>query len=375
MQQADNVNFDIGLTSDSPEIYDLWICSIPGFYSDSQAAVVKYFGSAKEAFFAKESEYDGWRKLGRAWVEKLLSSRNSTFIQEQIRKLEENHVRFIARSAPEYPSKLTHISEAPLGLFVRGRLPDPEVPGAAVVGARECSPYGRAMAGRIAERLVRSGVQVISGMARGIDGEGQRVAVRFENRSFAILGCGADVCYPMSNVDLYEDLVRRGGVISEFPCGTKPLKIHFPMRNRLISGLADFVVVVEARQRSGSLITAEYAIDQGKDVYAVPGRTDDPLSRGCNHLIADGAYLIEDENELIRILTERFSLVPEKSGRTAALAPSEKLVYSSLNFSAKSTDTLLRETGMAPGPLSEVLLQLEMRGLICEIGRNIYAKK
>lgn len=357
------------------EEYLLWLCSIDGFYSHSQGAVIDYFGSAEKAFHVDEKEYEPWKKLRLAWVPRLLASRTGAFIKEQQRKLSRNGIRFISRKSPCFPQKLRWVEDAPLGIFVRGALPDPLRPSVAVVGARSCSSYGYAIARQTGRSLAASGIQVISGMARGVDGTAQEEAVRFEKMSFAVTGCGADICYPASNRRLYDDLVEHGGIISEFPPGSAPLRIHFPMRNRIISGLADKLIVVEARDRSGSLITADCALSQGKDVYAVPGRTDDPLSRGCNHLIADGAYIVESTEELVRSLTEVFPIGPGFHEQQVILAPSEKLVYSNLDFSAKSTDVLLQQTGMAPGPLSEALLQLEMRGLVTEISRNAYARK
>ncbi|MBE5846339.1 MAG: DNA-protecting protein DprA [Lachnospiraceae bacterium] len=188
-----------------------------------------------------------------------------------------------------YPDCLKMLRNPPGQLYVRGRLPDPEKPAVAIVGARNCTFYGSDMAKWFAFELAKAGVQIISGMAMGVDGIAQRAALDAGGRSFALLGCGADICYPKSNRDLYERLLISGGVISEYPDGMQPISRLFPSRNRLIAGFSRAVIVVEAREKSGTLITADAALEQGKDVFVLPGRITDALSAGCNRLLAQGA--------------------------------------------------------------------------------------
>lgn len=189
----------------------------------------------------------------------------------------------------EYPERLTQIQRPPELLYGCGRLPTADRKAVAIVGARGCSGYGRRMAEWFGSRLAAEGVTIISGMAEGIDGISQRAALAAGGDSTAVLGCGVDICYPAANRDLYRQLAGSGCLISEYAPGSRPEAWHFPQRNRIISGLADLVLVLEAREKSGSLITAEYALEQGKDVFALPGRVGDPLSAGCNRLIREGA--------------------------------------------------------------------------------------
>ena len=191
----------------------------------------------------------------------------------------------------DYPYRLKNIGDPPLMLFYKGKLPEEERPSVAIVGARECSPYGEKTARMFARELSSSGVQIISGMARGIDGISQRGSISAGGNTFGVLGCGVDVIYPEDNKDLFMDILKDGGIISEFNPGTEPLKQYFPSRNRIISGLSDIVLVVEARKRSGTYITVTQALDQGREVFAVPGRITDALSDGCNNLIAAGAEI------------------------------------------------------------------------------------
>lgn len=204
----------------------------------------------------------------------------------------------VERGERDYPARLLEIPDPPERLYVLGKLPEEKVPSVAIIGARECSEYGNYVAARLGECMGRNGIQVVSGMARGIDGIGQTAALDAGGSSFAVLGSGVDVCYPARNRRLYERLRERGGVLSEYPSGTPALSRNFPPRNRIVSGLADAVVVVEAREKSGTLITVDMALEQGKEVYAVPGRVTDALSSGCNRLVKLGAAVLLDPEEL-----------------------------------------------------------------------------
>lgn len=213
------------------------------------------------------------------------------------RKIEWTHL-----TASDYPKRLLNIPDPPLMLFYKGRLPKENELSLAIVGARECSSYGEKVAGMFSKELSVEGVQIISGMARGIDGIAQRSAVDVSGSTFGVLGCGVDVVYPKENADIFETILDKGGLISEFEPGTQPLRRFFPSRNRVISGLSDAVLVVEARKRSGTYITVTQALEQGREVYAVPGRITDALSDGCNNLIASGAGIAVSPEDVLREL-------------------------------------------------------------------------
>lgn len=222
--------------------------------------------------------------------------------------LPDRGVRFCWLSDPAYPERLKDLPDPPFGLLYKGKLPGADAPALAVVGARQATEYGRRIAREAGRILSRRGVQVISGMAFGIDGESHRGALEAMEifpgsaGSFAVFGCGIEVCYPKEHEDLYAQLPVQGGLISELGLFEKPLPIHFPMRNRIIAGLSDGVMVVEARKKSGSFQTVEFALELGRDVLAVPGRLGDPLSTGCHLLIRDGAEIVTDLEEI----SERF---------------------------------------------------------------------
>ncbi|MBQ0058663.1 MAG: DNA-processing protein DprA [Lachnospiraceae bacterium] len=224
-------------------------------------------------------------------------------------------MREIHRDDEDYPEKLRRYKGMPETLYVEGKLPGNE-PTVAIIGARRCSAYGKRMANLFGSELAKAGITVISGMAAGIDGQAQRAALSEDGLSYGVLGSGVDICYPTSNRGLYTDLIKKGGILSEQPPGSPPLAQFFPARNRIISALADVVLVIEARKRSGSLITVEFALEQGKSVFAVPGRIGDLLSDGCNELIYDGAGIAVSPqtimDELRRIRPDWYNPVSEE---------------------------------------------------------------
>ena len=291
-------------------------------------------------------------------------------------KPEEKILRISSKSA-EYPETLNNYPKMPEILFVKGRLPDRKKPSIAIVGARACSTYGRIQAFRYAKVLSSAGVQIISGMAYGIDAEAHKGALEGGTATYAVLAGGVDICYPAGNKALYERILREGGgIISEQPPGMRARNYFFPARNRIISGLADMVLIVEAREKSGSLITAQWALDQGKTVYAIPGPVNEELSIGCHKLIYDGAGIAYSPEILLRELGMNYeNKVKSDSKNDLGLASDLKLVYSCLDLRPKSTDFLIQKTGLPPRQIGSLLLELKLSGLIREIGRHYYIKE
>lgn len=285
-------------------------------------------------------------------------------------------MRRIPKDSEEYPKRLKKLPGMPKELYVKGRLPRDDVPTAAIVGARMCSTYGKRQAFRYAKVLAEYGVQVISGMALGIDTQGHMGALEVQKPTYAVLGCGVDICYPASNQKLYRQILETGGgLLSEFPPGMPPKAGHFPARNRIISALADLVLIVEARERSGSLITAGFALDQGKAVYALPGQVDQSLSQGCNQLIFDGAGIAWCPE----ILLGEWGIFPEKKEnagekKNLGLARDLELVYSCLDLRPENLDHFIQKTGFSPGKTSDLLMQLQVLGLASEVGRQHYVR-
>jgi len=282
-------------------------------------------------------------------------------------------IRWCWYGDPDYPARLNHLPDSPLGLYYRGRLPEENIPAVAIVGARRCSPYGRAMAERFGKGLGERGIQIISGMALGVDGHAQQAALDAGGRSFGILGCGVDICYPPSHQKLYETLAEKGGLISELPPGTPPLAHHFPLRNRLIAAFSDLLLVLEAREKSGSLITVDQALEQGKDVLALPGRVGDELSAGCNQLIRQGAGLLSCCGDVYELLGLEEG-ASKRLRSPLSLTPPQQLLYRQMGAGPRHVEELMLACDLELGPLSLILLELENLGLIRQISSGSYIR-
>ena len=269
--------------------YAFWLVSVPWIGQGPVPKILNAFGSPKEAFLASDEEL--MKKTGSKQVSELIKFRKENNIFRKYDEFMSSGMKLSFIWDEDYPERLKYIPDPPYALFYYGRLPDNNKLSVAIIGARQCSPYGVKTAHELGAELGKNDVNVISGMAFGIDGISQKAAIEAGGYSYAVLGSGADICYPDSNSDLYEMLKENGGILSTYPPGTPAVSRYFPPRNRIVSGLADAIVVVEARIRSGTLITVDMALDQGKDIYAVPGRLDDELSAGCNGLIGHGAKI------------------------------------------------------------------------------------
>ena len=271
-----------------------------------------------------------------------------------------------------YPERMRPYPDMPAGIYTKGRLPFEGVPSAAIVGARACSVYGRVQAKRYARELAAAGVQIISGLATGVDAAAHEGALEGRGVTFAVLGCGVDICYPKENYPLMRRMLEHGGgILSEFEPGEEPAAWHFPQRNRIISALADLVLVVEARKRSGSLITADYALEQGKSVYALPGRVNDPLSEGCNRLIAQGAGIAVEPSALLEELGISANHRVLENGKRK-LAKEEQKMIGEMKKGSHTLEELHQATGYPIPELSSLLVRMQLDGLIFEEGKNIY---
>lgn len=293
-------------------------------------------------------------------------------IKKKWEKLYQKGIQFVSYNDEKYPTKLKNIPDAPLGLFSRGKLPGEEK-SIAIVGARTPTAYGREMAHYFARELSKAGVSVISGLAFGIDVAAHKGALEGDSTTYGVLGCGVDVVYPKENFTIYEKMAREGGILSEYDLGTLPDRWRFPERNRIISGLSDGVLVVEARKRSGSLITADCALEQGREVYALPGRVLDPLSQGTNWLLREGAKIVTEPEH---ILEELFPLCEKKEKEIRKseklLDCKEKIVYDCLSLDPKTVEEIIYETNLSVSEGISILFRLELKGYAKKISNQHY---
>ena len=288
------------------------------------------------------------------------------------------NIKIYKKTEEGYPKTLLQLPDAPSRLYVLGELPDPMRPAIAIVGARNCSSYGKNMAYEYARILTQTGIQVISGLARGVDAAAHAGALAAGGKTYGVMGCGVDFCYPTSSRKLYHVMQQQGGILSEFAPGTPPLSYHFPLRNRIISGLSGATLVVEAKEKSGSLITADAALEQGRTVFALPGRAGDLLSEGCNRLIYQGAIpawkpeIILEEMEWTgkkEIIQEDFT-----QEKKIVLAREDDLVYSCVGLYPKNVDQIAQESRVEIRKLMSILVTLELQGYIREITKNYYIR-
>lgn len=297
-------------------------------------------------------------------------------------EMTERGISFVTIDEKGYPAKLAAIPDAPCAIYYVGKLPDGQRKSVAVIGARECSEYGRAMAKQFGKMLAETGIQVVSGMARGIDGIGQQAALDAGGYSIGVLGCGVDICYPPEHRRLYDSLIERGGICSEYPPGIEPRAMLFPPRNRIISGLCDAVLVIEAKERSGTLITVDMALEQGREIYALPGRITDPLSRGCNRLIMQGAEIVISLQELLHELNPGFA-GKEVHGQQPVFAPGsiKGQLMQMLDFQPRSMELLQKMYIDTYGrhitipELCHEMLQLCAAGYAGQISGSYYVRK
>ena len=359
-------------------IYEYWLAGIKEITDLKKQKLREVYGSGKAIYYIEETEITGIEFLTEEEKEGLKKARKEKTkeqLKEEFYKMQEHGIEFIPFFSKEYPPGLAEIPDPPFALFVKGTCPGAKKK-AAIVGARGCSGYGEHYTREFAEVLAAAGVDIISGMAKGIDGTGQRAALNAGGKSYAVLGSGVDVCYPRDHIGLYMDIIEHGGgILSEFPPGTPPLAMNFPMRNRIISGLSDAVLVMEARVRSGSLITADMALEQGKDVYALPGPVNSVLSQGCHRLIKQGAGILITPEELMDEWNINPVEIGQKGNKSEKMLESpEFMVYSCLDLFPKGTNQLMKETGLSVTELMERLITLELNGYVKEVSRNYYIR-
>ena len=368
-------------------VYDLWWALASEPASIRSVATFMKAGSARRLFEMEASQLQEEFGLSPKAAGHIIYRRNCWDHEKALGDLNKHGIRFIPYYDPLYPKRLLQTQGYPFALFVAGDLPDEMRPAVALIGARECSEYGRQMAEYFGEGLAKAGVDVISGMAFGIDGIGQRAALLAGGRSYGVLGNGPNVCYPSANRKLFRMLREQGGLLSEYGPDVPAVAWHFPARNRILAALSDLVLVVEAKEKSGTLITVDMALDAGRDVMVVPGRITDPLSIGCNRLWKTGASVacsVEDVLEMLK--TNGFSCAiaeDEAQGFEGSqgwlknkihLERDEKLVYSCLDLYARSAEEVLLSTKLPYQELLRLLTELEFKGVIREVGKGYYIR-
>ena len=353
----------------SDGMYEYWLCQIKHLRRRTILQLHQVFGDARTVYEATEGQLGQCQFLTEHERGLLLLGKKDTGWKKQWEQIGKRGVRMITWFHKQYPEKLRHIYRPPKCLYVKGRLPDESRITLGIVGARDCTVYGRDMARMFGYRLAEQGVQVISGMAKGIDGWSHQGALEAGADTFAVLGTGVEVCYPTSHQTLYQSIQKHGGLISEFPLFMKASPQSFPQRNRIISGLSEGLLIVEARERSGSLITADAALEQGKDVFVIPGRIGDELSVGCNRLIRQGAIPVLSPQDIL----EYYKIEVRECRKNES--EQEKHLLACIQTKPMHIDSIVAMTGILPTEVMKSLIRLRQRKEIEEVGRDYYRKK
>ena len=355
--------------SASPESDDdladwLRLALIPGLGAAGQRSVLAAFGLPGQVFSASRRQLAA--VVGEALADRLRSEDPGDAIDTHLRWAREAGNRILTLADPDYPRALLDSADPPTLLFAKGRIELLARPALAIVGARSATPQGMANAEAFAATLAGAGLTVISGLALGIDAAAHRGALDQDGGTIAVIGTGADRIYPARNQQLARRIAEHGLILYELPLGTAARRHHFPMRNRLISGLARGVLVVEAAIGSGSLITARLAGEQGREVFAIPGSIHSPLSKGCHRLIRDGAKLVEGAGDVLEELGWVGSAAPAPPAAPNASDPDRHLL-SAMGHDPVDVDTLLQRSGLTTDVLSAMLLAMELDGRVARL--------
>ncbi len=337
-------------------------------------ALLGAFGDLEQAWNATESQL---REIGldARTIDSLRETRQKLDLDAYAAKVEASGAQALTWESANYPALLRQIPAAPPVLFVRGTFAPVDEWAVAVVGTRRLSAYGRLVTHELVTGLARNGITIVSGLARGIDGVAHRAALEADGRTIAVMGCGIDRVYPPEHRDLSHAIVDgHGAIVTDFPLGTEPSSVNFPARNRLISGLSLGVLVVEAGERSGALITARFALEQDRDVFAVPGNINSPVSVGANRLIQQGAKLVMRIEDILEELNLR--MVTEQAAAQAVLPDSaeEAALLSQLSSQPLHVDDLGRLTGMPSYLVSSTLTLMELKGMVQQVGGMNYVR-
>lgn len=370
-----------------------WIAlnCVPGVGSITARRLVEAFGTPKRIFGASQGELRSIAGVGPELARRISTFKVEEALEREVAALEQAQVTVCTLGDDDYPQPLATLYDPPPVLYMRGALLASDSMAIAVVGTRRPTAHGRSMAERLAGELAATGVTVVSGLARGIDGLAHRAALAAGGRTLAVLGHGIDLVFPPDHADLAEAIVERGALVSEFPMGTPPNRYNFPRRNRIIAGLALGTVVVEAAANSGSLITARLALEQGREVFAVPGPTTSGTNRGAHRLIRQGACLVEGVEDIIEALPLHIRPMLEagptpEGGRSGgpkpAAAPTshntsvcaeEGALLALIRNEPRSIDRIIDASGLAPSAVSGLLVQLELKGLVTRGADSCYA--
>ncbi len=354
-----------------PKAYWVGFNLVKGIGAIRLKQILDFYGSLEVAW---ESPASGLLSAGlpQKVAENFTRVKNQVELERIMENIASQKIHVMTWEDSDYPRRLKEINQAPPVLFIKGTINVEDDWAVAVVGTRRVTPYGRQVAAEIARFLAQNGVTVVSGLARGVDAIAHQAALQNGGRTLAVLGSGVDVIYPPEHRKLGMDIAQQGALVSDYPVGTQPDGVNFPPRNRIISGLSLATVVVEAGEKSGALITAKFAVEQGRDVFAVPGSILTPQSEGTNRLIEQGARPLLKMTEILESL--KLEQIPEKQAarKSNPLNPVEKNLLEHLSQEPVHVDELCELTGLPIHDVSATLTMMELKGLVTQVGGMNY---
>jgi len=352
----------------------LRLCRLPSVCNRTRLALLEHFGDVKKIFACAE---EGSRLGDHERLLKKIHAAKQFDLSQDVNWLCQRDCHLLPITDPQYPLLLREISDPPVMLFVKGATAALELPAVAIVGSRNPSPSGLATAASFAQELCAHRFAVVSGLALGIDGAAHRATLENDGITIAVAATGLDRVYPKSHEAMAEQISEIGALISEFPLGTAPRREYFPQRNRIVSGLTLGTLVIEATARSGSLITARFAGEQGREVFAVPGSILSPLSRGCHRLLKDGAKLVETIDDVLDELpktTRHADLTDPSPAAGDVYDPQERQLLDCLGYSPTRIDTLIECSGLTAATVCSMLLKMELRGVVAVAPGGAYMR-
>lgn len=353
--------------------YYVALNKIPAITALRFKKLIEHFGSPSAIWNATDEELREIPGIKQEFIDEIIRKREEISPEEEIKKLEREGIKVLTIEDEEYPENLKNIYDPPPLLYYKGEIKKEDKNAISIVGSRKATYYGMDVAKKLAKGLAERGFTIVSGMARGIDTSAHWGALEGKGRTIAVFGCGINIIYPRENKKLAEEIVKNGAIISEFPPATPPLAINFPIRNRIISGLSVGVVIVQAGEKSGATITAEFALEQGREVFAVPGNVNLEQSKGTHKLIKQGAKLTEDINDILEELgipTVRY----QENQEIITLPPAEQSVYNCLNFEGVQMEEIIENCNLPVSVIASSLLMLEMKGLIRQLPGKVYVR-
>ena len=359
--------------------YMIWLTHMYGTNMQYIDKLLSTFGSAEGVYNAVGERLKKENIVPQMTLSKMIDLKRALNPDELISDMQRKRIWYIPKDSDEYPPLLRSIDAPPYGLFIIGEMPSFDRLWVSVVGTRRPTDYGKTATRKLAKELSEKGVVVVSGMADGLDGVANEAALEGGSPTVAVLGSGVDICYPSVHENLYEGISQKGCIISEFPPGVSPEKWHFPWRNRIISGLSQVTIITEAEIKSGTSITANYALEQGREVMAVPGNITSKRSEGTNKLIKEGAHVATCAMDVLDVLgiieSETLNSINEEIHNILdiPLAPNEKTVYSLLEDGQMGLDDIVKKTGLLPREVMVVLAKLVLEGIIRELPGQKYS--